>query len=153
MDGDNAIGALAQAVEDELLSAAYKVLGYVRVEADQSGIGGTAVALAGLTVAVDVAANRRIRVSHDARLLGTANAMTGRIRIRQDGADIHLAAAYLHSATQTQSISASIIITPPAGLHTYSLTGQMSAGTGTISLNASPGGPAHLLVEDLGPLA
>jgi len=151
MDGDNAIGALAQAVEDELLSAAYRVLGYVQTVADQTGIGTTPVALAGLSLPIQVAAGRRIRVTALGQFTASTSGNTVRMRTLIDGANTQLAAVTIQAGTQVQTVQSSVVVTPAAGAHTFSLNGQMSAGTGTVTLNGSAG-PCYLMVEDLGPL-
>jgi hypothetical protein len=150
MDGDNAIEALARAVESQIAAAAYKVLGYAQVVADQTGIGTTPVALAGLSLPVQVAANRRIRVSAFGEFTASTSGNTVRMRTLIDGANAQLAAVTIQSGAQVQSVQSAVVVTPTAGLHTFSLNAQMSAGTGTVSLNATAG-PCFIMVEDLGP--
>ena len=112
MDGDNAIEALARAVESQIAAAAYKVLGYAQVVADQTGIGTTPVALAGLSLPVQVAANRRIRVSAFGEFTASTSGNTVRMRTLIDGANAQLAAVTIQSGAQVQSVQSAVVVTP-----------------------------------------
>ncbi len=124
-------------------------LGYAQVTASQSGIT-TEVALTGLSVTVNVAANRRIKISGSAPLSGTVNGDRFQVRIKEgatmlQGAEALINTVYYYPAHPT------IVITPPAGAHTYNLTCARLYGTGSAEMYAASSAPAYILVEDIGP--
>lgn len=125
------------------------ILGYAQVTASQSGIT-TEVALTGLSVTVNVAANRRIKISGSAPLSGTVNGDRFQVRIKEgatmlQGAEALINTVYYYPAHPT------IVITPPAGAHTYNLTCARLYGTGSAEMYAASSAPAYILVEDIGP--
>lgn len=138
-------------------------IGYAQVTATQAladaDSGGLETDLTGLSVAVTVGTNRRIRVTGSGILtlddpLGNP-AVLGYIK---EGAtylgrwaswDLNAASGLIFDRA-TMSFERSVILTPTAGAHTYKLSAWATAGA-DILLGASATIPAFILVEDLGP--
>lgn len=127
-------------------------IGYAQTTAIQTGVT-TEVDLTGLTVAVTVESGRKIRVTGS----GTVTARSGTALIRgviyEDGAfKQRWVDTTLMAPDEGVRWEASVRLTPTAGTHTYKLTLQRAAGTGTAELTASSVLPSFILVEDLGAL-
>ena len=123
------------------------VLGYAEVTADQSGIT-SEVDLTGLSVTVDVASGRRIKVTAKADFFSdTANDRI-ELRIKQDGTqvqrDVH------QNQSDAETAYTSVVLEPSAGSRTYKLTAVRVSGTGSVTMAAASGRPALILVEDIG---
>jgi hypothetical protein len=138
-------------------------IGYAEVTANQAiqdaDSGGLETDLTGLSVAVTVGSNRRVRITGHASLqlddpLGNPSVI-GRIRegATQRGVwadwDLNAASGLIFDRARF-SFEGGIVLTPTAGAHTYKLTLQALAGA-DILLAAAAGAPAWILVEDLGP--
>jgi hypothetical protein len=125
-------------------------LGFAQVTAAQGSINSTTdVTLTGLSVTVNVGADRRIRITGEANFDSTVAGDDVGFRIYQDGSRIQSRRFSLDGGFQGASVST--IETPSAGSHTYSLVALRSAGTGTITMQAQSDFPAYILVEDIGP--
>ena len=127
------------------------ILGYA-TGADQTGMT-TEVDLTGLSVAVTVAAGRRLKLTaYVSTSPSAASAHIITLRIKEGATVLQLAHVSTALATQT-GLTAIATITPSAGAHTYKATLQRTSGAGTIDVQ-SGGLPADavafLLVEDLG---
>jgi len=149
MDGDNAIGALAQAVE-ALIANGPRVLGYAESLAPGTPVT-AAVPVVGLTVTVTLPAGRRIRVTAHVNYTASQDNNVVRQRLRVDGVNSQLSADTVMRYTQVHTVVSIGIFTPAAGSHTFDVTQQMAYGTGTINQNGSADAPAFILVEDIGP--
>jgi hypothetical protein len=126
------------------------------VTANQTGLGAGPTDLTGLSVTVNVCANRRIRVTGYAVLRnGESAANSGQLLIVADGTVVRTVPAGLVSTASTgvkEGVGASIDITAPsAGSHTYKLQSTFAAGSANL-MEASATQPATLVVEDLGPI-
>lgn len=128
------------------LQAPLGVLGYAQITANQGTIT-TEVDLTGLTVTVNVEANRRIRLTGQASFTGGTG--TAILRIKESTTQLQNGNIE-QPAGNTESIHVQVVITPSQGSHTYKLTG---AATGTATtVTASATSPAFILVEDIGPV-
>lgn len=147
MDGDNAMEALARAVENMR-----RLLGYGMATANQAGISSEAD-LTGLSATVSVAAGRIIKVSAHVWICSTVANDVGRVTLRDGATSIGLAtlpALPVSPSTGPTSDPFVILVNPTAGPHTYKATLTRMTGTGTLTSQASAGTPAVLLVEDMG---
>ena len=125
------------------------VLGYAARTSDQTGISGL-VAIGGLSVTVNVAANRRIKVT--AYVRGTTSTVAtdrGVLFIRQDASQVQNQVKQFGGTQLEDGLMAVWIGTPSAGSHTYDVQYQR-IGTGTHTVHAAADGPAYILVEDIG---
>jgi hypothetical protein len=132
------------------------VLGSAAVTASQGSLGAGPTDLTGLSVTVNVCANRRIRVRAAAVLRnGESAANSGQLLIVADGTTIRTAPSGLVSTASTgvkEYIPAEVDITAPsAGSHTYKLQSSFANGSANL-MEASATQPATLVVEDLGPI-
>jgi hypothetical protein len=132
------------------------VLGSAAVTASQGSLGAGPTDLTGLTVTVNVCANRRIRVRAAAVLRnGESAANSGQLLIVADGTTIRTAPSGLVSTASTgvkEYTPAEVYIAAPsAGSHTYKLQATFAAGSANL-MEASSTQPATLVVEDLGPV-
>lgn len=100
--------------------------------------------------------NRRIKVSFHCRgLTGTVAGDIFILRIKE-GPTVYQESHYNvpgtsgSSATAIASDFSVIIDSPPASSHTYRVSIQRLAGTGTAICTGSATGPLHLQVEDVG---
>ncbi len=125
------------------------VLGYAQVTSNQASIS-TVTDLTGLSVTVDVPANRRVRVTGRGGISQQSADGTHRGRIQESTTVLQdWAWGDLVNGTRTHQ-QGSVVLTPSSGSHTYKLTLDTSAGTCT--LVAAADRPAFILVEDLGPI-
>lgn len=125
-------------------------LAYAEVTSGQSGIS-SLTDLSGLSVTVEVPANRRIRVSGYGLLSAdTANA-TFNLHIRESTTTLQRWTGRYEKPTADILDQANIqaVLTPSQGSHTYKLSLETAAGT--IDLTADSTRPAYIMVEDLGP--
>lgn len=123
-------------------------LGYAQVTTPQGGIT-TETDLTGLSVTVTVPAGRRLRITAQGRVdaVTTAGLIIGFIKEGSTYLDRWVQDDV--GAGQVRTASASTIITPTAGSHTYKLSLWKFNGGNTASLNADPAYPAYILVEDI----
>jgi hypothetical protein len=132
------------------------VLGSASVTASQGSLGAGPTDLTGLSVTVNVCANRRIRVRAAAVLRnGESAANSGQLLVVADGTVIRTAPSGLVSTASTgvkEYTPAEVdIAAPSAGSHTYKLQATFAAGSANL-MEASATQPATLVVEDLGPV-
>lgn len=139
-------------------------IGYAEVTANQAiqdaDSGGTETNLTGLSVAVTVGANRRIRItgSGTVGLDDPTGIMLAYGRIMEGATPLgHWCKVALQPPSGTPladdaeiKVEGSVVLTPSAGAHTYKLTLFADGGTDLI-LAAAAGDAAWILVEDLGP--
>lgn len=128
------------------IAAPRGVLGYAEQSSSQTGI--TTIAdLTGLSVAVTVADNRRIRLKGFARITRTVADGQTTFDIREGAADV----GYVFAPAQADiPVFVEKTITPTAGSHTYKLSLQRLSGTGTVGTAPDGTSPAWLIVEDIG---
>ena len=126
------------------------VLGYAQVVANQSGLAALAD-LTGLSIAVTVAASRRIRVTlWCLGAISTVAGDRGQAHIRE-GTTTLTRSLHRFDGTTTESGFCVIWVgTPSAGSHTYKGSYERASGTGTHSWVADAQGPSFILVEDIG---
>lgn len=143
---------LNQQVRDNLsFLAELGELGYVTKTTAQTGISGTTpVDLTGLSVAVTVAADRRIRITGAvAQFSRTAGTVTFvQLIIRESGTTLR-AQAVACPNTYTGVHVERVVVAPSAGAHTYKLSAACDAG-GTITQEGDANLSCFLLVEDIG---
>jgi hypothetical protein len=147
---DNA--EVARFTEEGISTAARGQLGYAEVTANQATIT-SEVDLTGLTSTVTVGTSRRIQITAVIRF-GVTNANNNALlRIKESTTVLQIGdqESTRLSATANHTIMTSRVLTPSAGSHTYKLSLEMNAGTGSISLIAGTTNPAFILVEDIGP--
>lgn len=107
--------------------------------------------LTGLTVTVDVAASRRIRVSAQGGLQGTDASDTHVGRFKESTTTLGRWANATLATGDSVVASGAVVLTPSAGSHTYKLSLDDGDGSGGVVLQASATNPAYILCEDLGP--
>ena len=123
-------------------------LGYAQVIASQTGISAE-VALTGLSVTVNVAENRRIKISAATLLRGSVDGDRFALRIKEGTTQLQGVEIKVNTVAY-EPYQPTVAITPSAGTHTYYLALGIIAGTGTIDSAASTAAPAFILVEDIG---
>ena len=124
------------------------VLGYAQSVVNQAGF--TTVAdITGLSVAVNVAANRRIKVTAQGEVSQNTASGTTRGLIREGTTALqNWLWADLPAGGDLQGMG-SIILTPSAGAHTYKMSLQTSGGS--VTFGGGTERPGFILVEDMGP--
>lgn len=145
--GDYALKGHSHSIPDVLPKG---VLGYAERTSNQTGITGVEV-IGGLSVTVDVTANRRIKVT--AYVRGTTSTVAtdrAALFIREDGSDVQNQVKRFGGTDLEDGLMAVWIGTPSAGSRTYDVQYQR-IGTGTHTVHAAADGPAFILVEDIGP--
>jgi hypothetical protein len=145
-------------VTDEVVTAAKMnllpkgVLGYAEVTANQVTIS-TVTDLTGLSVTVSVASGHRIKITAGGDTSITDTAGVALAQIKESGTVLGRWARWeARSTNQQMSSQRSVVLAPSVGSHTYKLTLERAAGTGTVGLVAGAGNPAFILVEDIGTL-
>lgn len=123
--------------------------GYAQVTASQSGIT-TVTDLTGLTATVTVSAGRRIRITGSLAVGTTVANDIVRMSIKEGATVLQIRDAIGVTTTGNVNLEASIVLTPSAGSHTYKLTLERLAGTGTESITAGTTFPNFILIEDIG---
>lgn len=111
---------------------------------------GTEADLTGLSVAVDVPAGRRIQVTVHTRWTTQNEGASIALRIREGATILQECGRRLTTAV-SEELTARVVLTPTAGVHTYKATAIRPDGdAGNKSVPASATAPAFILVEDLG---
>lgn len=128
-------------------------LGYAEITASPATFT-TEVAVAGLSVNVTVAANRRIKITFMARVSNNT-AGAGVWAHIKEGADYRGSGSMVPGGTNQPSILtfSRVLVAPAAGAHTYSISVQTAnGGTGTLTAGTDTAFtiPAFILVEDIG---
>lgn len=126
-------------------------LGYAERTSNQTGFTSEAD-LTGVSVTVDVPANRKIRIIGQAQvnIRDTGTQTMG--HIKEDGVTVGRWARGRANVTTDPMLETGVRrLTPSAGVHTYKLTLERSAGTGSADVLADVDNPAFILVEDIGP--
>jgi hypothetical protein len=143
------LGELWMDTDENASTGLSSVLAFAAMAADQTGITAE-VPLNGLSVSVIVPAGRRLRISVHTDLQGSADGAVPLINIKEDGAIVQRATLELGDAVaRSFTLPASVIRSPSAGIHTYSVTAQQALGGGpTISINAVSA-QNYILVEDI----
>lgn len=124
-------------------------LGYAQVVANQGSIT-TLVDLTSLSVAVTVGTGRRVKITGSVLAGSTVAADTIDLLIRESTTTLQIAEFRNGSTNSTESLQVIYVLTPSAGAHTYKLSMQRAAGSGTITMTAAATAPAFILVEDIG---
>jgi hypothetical protein len=158
-DGDFATLAGAETLTNKDLTSATNsfpaanplgVLGYAQVTANQTGIT-SEVDLTGLSVAVTVGTNRRIRISYVGEHLSSASGDVTQVKIMEGTTELHNGAQHLGSGAGVSNIvTTSTVLTPTAGAHTYKMRALRAAGSGSITASANATRKSYILVEDIG---
>jgi hypothetical protein len=137
------------------LSGGGGVLGYASVTANQTGLGAGPTDLTSLSATVSVSANRRVKITGVAVLRnGSASANSGSLYITETSTILQEGQSGLVGTGSTgilETITATAIVSPSAGSHTYKLQAGFATGAANI-MQASSTQPAFILVEDLGPV-
>ena len=131
------------------VSAPGGCLAYAERTSNQGSI--TAEAdLTGLSVTVDIPANRRIRISATIEAQSTQAADVARLRIKEGSTALQTGNFRLGTSGTPFSCSKDHVFVPSAGEHTYKLSLER-VGSGTVTMSAASGRAAFIMVEDLGP--
>lgn len=117
-------------------------------------IGATERTIPNLSATLTMVANRRVkftRFTPDFNAATMAGDIFG-VRIRDSilGVIQEAVIRVVSGIGVTQANESSVVLTPSAGAHTYSVTMLRLAGTGTVSHSAASYAPGFLLIEDIG---
>lgn len=128
-------------------------LGYVeKLDLNQTVINETNVT--GLSITVTVGTSRRIRIKAcvTCRLDDPAPARAN-LRIKESTTALQsaLGTQGTVSTVSVLTLMPEVILTPTAGSHTYTVSGQRDQGAGNLIMTSTANNPAYLLVEDIGP--
>lgn len=124
-------------------------LAYAEVTTGQTTIT-TETDLTNLTVTVTVPAGRRIRVVGRIAANGTVASSTPAMNIKEGATVLHN--IQIQNSTTPgngTTLEGDVILLPTAGTHTYKLSLQLAAGTGSVGMAAGATFPAYILVEDI----
>lgn len=125
------------------------VLAYAPVIANQNFT--TLVNLTGMSVNVVVPAGRQIRITARVYLSTTVASDSVSFYISEGATNYQVGDVFMAAASRGQIAETSVVISPTAGMHIYNVRAERSAGSGTITANASAQAPAFILVEDITP--
>lgn len=121
-------------------------LAYAQIVANQTTVAGDIV---GLQVSAVIPEGRRIRITgYVAEFQNTTANAGGFLRIFDGGTQLTQSDFMISTASTAAGVTASAVVTPSAGLHTYKLTGGVQNG-GVANVLASTTSPAYILVEDI----
>lgn len=122
-------------------------LAYSERVTNTGAVGNVPTEVTDLRLAFTTPGNRRLRVSGGAQYQQSGADGHAYMYLNQDAGGVVQAVEYIEAQAQ-RYITASRIVTPPAGTHSYSFHIMTTAGT--VSLLCSVNAVAFLLVEDLG---
>lgn len=123
-------------------------LGYAEKTAtNQTGIAGSVTDLTGLSVAVTVAAGRRIKITATVFLTQKTGNGGPVLYIREGGTQLTQVFTPANTGVTTSPV-AMVVLTPSTGAHTYKLSA--AASTNTLDTAYDPTAPSFILVEDIG---
>lgn len=126
------------------------VVGYAETTGVQDGIT-SETNITDLSVTVDVAAGRRLRIEHYiGNVRGTNVGDRATLRIRQDGTQIQNRHHVIQDTSAGGGGTMVAYETPGAGTFTFKVTLQRTSGTGSVGHAAAGSAPGHLVVEDIG---
>lgn len=148
---DPTAGEVLTAANLEKLAGGW--IGYAEATANQTGIGAS-TDLTSLSVAVTVGPSRRIRITVWTSTIMTNTNAAIALQIKEGVTTLtERQLAPTSNVTIGDFITASVVLTPTTGAHTYKASMALAAGAGTVGSFASATTPAWILVEDLGPAA
>lgn len=141
------------AIDTALAALPLGVLGYQVVTSNHSGLTSD-TNISGLSVTVDIPADRVIRVTGHAQLASAGIGNDASVNIMESSTALGRVLRFDNATNYTRQVGeGSAILTPSAGSHTYHLRLEVHAlATGSIASEASSTNPAFILVEDLGPV-
>lgn len=122
------------------------VLAYAEVTTGQGPIT-TVTQLTGLSITINVNPGRYIRLSATAQVTWAASS-SGVGRFRESSTNLGRWARHTGTEATTYVHHGAVILSPSAGEHTYNLSLEASAGSGTMQSDASV--PAFIMAEDIG---
>lgn len=126
-------------------------LGYAEVTSNQDVASGNTDDLTGLSVTVDVDADRRIEITGYARVQSNGTGATTSVLIINEGSSVLQKCHNRHDGTggtHANNPHAAVVLTPSAGSHTYKLS--LQAVHDDLRMFAASDQPAFILVEDVG---
>jgi hypothetical protein len=139
-------------VEAALIALPQGFLEYAQVTGNYApGVAGPSD-VPGLSVTVNLDANRRIRISAHGNLSsgGTGTTVSWSIREAATIAGASTTSPGPNPGGTGEGVDCSVILTPSAGAHTYKVQIAQAWGPGFPTLIAAGNNPAFILVEDLG---
>lgn len=128
-------------------------LGYEEVKTSDSDRGGAGLIFDwnDLSVTVDVAAGRRVRVTGHAQITTDNSGDQWAHWVREGSVKLgRWGSSRAALTTDFNTYDGSVILTPSQGEHTYKLSSERIAGSGDATIFASSEVPAFILVEDIG---
>lgn len=130
-------------------------IGYAEGTANQLSVGTAATDWTGLAVTVVTQAARRYRITIQVGLNNGAGATNnGAAYVREGATTLGASFSAFLAANATNGDtafgSASYVVTPSAGIHTYKVSGNFGSGAANKFVAAATT-PAFILVEDIGP--
>jgi hypothetical protein len=132
-------------------SAPRVVLSYTPVTADQTGLDNSLRTLTGLAATRTTVAGRRYAITVEAAFSSNTGEDDGRLVVLMDGAPIGECALQLAGTSGRKvTFTATAIITPAAGSHSFTAQYQRTSGNGGHAMNASDAQRAFMLIEDIG---
>lgn len=138
-------------------AATYGLLpnGAAEVTADQGNIDASTTVLTGLSVTVDVPANRRVLVMAHISMFCATPPGNFELRIQRNGSEIVECGRQVYGSglSQPTGFETFKLDTPGSGSHTYRLVAtRVSSGGGDGTMRAHSGDPAFINVFDGGPV-
>jgi hypothetical protein len=123
-------------------------LGYAPLSGTQAGITNLppGTPINGLSVNVSVPAGRSLRISAEAYHWNNTAAIQDGLLLLMDGVVVKTQYDRAINANSAQPIAASVVVSPSAGAHTFTVNASAGGGSATFG-----GEPAFLLVEDITP--
>jgi len=148
MDGDNAIEALARAIEDSVMGLG--IVGSAKIIADYALVG-SPVAIPGMTFTFVAIAGHSYRLQASGNIKSSVAADNVGFALLLDG--VQQATSRVHCAVANTWYSVPprpVIVTPAAGTRTVVLQGVRFVGTGGVTVVAGSTDPVIVWAEDLG---
>lgn len=125
-------------------------LGYAEKIVDQGSIT-VETDIVGLSVAVTVSTNRRIKITGHTNIVRTVADGICRFRLHEDGVSVQITDGFVRAASDGFiGMDLCIVRTPSVGIHTYKLRMAQQSGTGTTTVSSGATFPSFILVEDIG---
>jgi hypothetical protein len=121
-------------------------LGYAELTSNSAGFTGL-TEISALSVSVNVPAGRRIRISAKGALAATSGTPQWASMYIHEGTTMKANWRIDTPLNVSEGVAPSVILTPSAGTHTYTIKVECDTGTCVLAANANE--PAYILVEDI----
>lgn len=127
-------------------------LGYAETATPLTGVVATIVDVPGVSVTVNPLPNRKVELAvFVPAIFSTVTNDSMNVMIREGATILQIMTLMVHQITTYEAGGTmSLRLTPSAGAHTYKVSAQRAAGTGTMQITAAANQKISILAKDIG---